>query len=36
MFVMDVMIFYVQNLSDIFIVTIKNVNYIIYVTGADK
>ena len=26
----------VQNLSDIFIVTIKNVDYRIYITGADK
>ena len=37
MFVMDVMILVcVQNLSDFFIVTIKNVVYRVYIFGVDK
>ena len=26
----------VQNLSDVFVVTIKNVDYRVYITGVDK
>ena len=38
MFVMDVMSFSmtVQNLSDFFVVSIKNVDCRVYITGVDK
>ena len=35
MFVMDAIIL-VQNLSDFFVVTIKKVDYRVYITGIDK
>ena len=35
MFVMGVMVL-VQNLSDFFVVTIKNVDYTTYILGVDK